>query len=62
MNIDCRYDAAQSSNDGKGRGWAFEPVAEPVFSIIRVLEVLFRPSSLVSLGLLALCVFMMVRF
>jgi len=53
-------DAAQSTDQSGGRGYNFRPYAEPVFSIIRVLEILFRPASLISLGALALCVWLLV--
>ena len=44
------------------RGWSFDPYAEPTFSVIRVLEVLFRPATLIGLGALGLCVFLIVSF
>ena len=57
----ARMEDAQRSNAAKCRGWDLRP--EPprqAFSIIRVLEVLFRRSTLISLGALALCVVLLV--
>ena len=44
------------------RGWSFDPYAEPAFSVIRVLELLFRPATLASLAILGLCVMLLVVF
>ncbi len=59
MTRDARMEAAQSTCQSR-RGYDFRPYAEPVFSIIRVLEILFRPASLISLGALGLCVWLLV--
>ena len=60
--IDARYTAARQTDQSGGRGWSFDPYAEPAFSVIRVLELLFRPSSLASLAILGLCVALLVAF
>lgn len=60
MRYDARYESARATCQSR-RGWDFPPEpAEPAFSIIRVLEVLFRPATMISLGALALCVVLLV--
>lgn len=62
MSTDARYDAAAATNQSN-RGWVFTP--EPprqALSFIRVLEVMFRPATLISLAALGLCVFLLVTF
>jgi hypothetical protein len=52
----ARMEDAQRSNQSK-RGWDLRPEPSPApITIIRVLEVLFRPASLISLLALAACV------
>lgn len=60
MSIPMMEDS-QRSNAAKCRGWVFTP--EPprqAITLIDVLRVLFRPASLASLAILALCVFLLV--
>jgi len=59
----ARMEDAQRSNDAKCRGWDLRP--EPprqAFSIIRVLEVLFRPATMIGFLALAVSVFLLVRY
>lgn len=62
MTRDPRYDAAAATCQSQ-RGWNFppEPARRPI-TLIDVLRVLFRPATLASLAILALCVFLIVRF
>lgn len=59
--IDARYTAARQTDQSGNRGWNFppEPARRPI-TVIDVLRVLFRPATLTSLAILALCVFLLV--
>ncbi len=58
----ARMEDAQRSCQSQ-RGWNFppEPARRPI-TFIDVLRVLFRPATLASMAILALCVFLIVRF
>lgn len=61
--VDHRRAAAMETNHGKGRGWdLFVGIVDTAPWYVRALEVLFRPSSLVSFGLLAGSIFLLVNF
>jgi hypothetical protein len=53
MSNDPRYDAARMTDQSNGRGWNFDPAP---FTAIDVVGVLLKPSTLISLTVLAVCV------
>lgn len=63
-HTDHRMEAAQRSNQGKGRGYGFfpdDPMRDtPIW--MRAIEVLARPSSIFSLSLLGLCVWLLINY
>lgn len=58
------YIAAQRTNQGRGRGYGFfmDEVVNQSPLWIRAIEILCRPSSVFSLSLLGLCVWLLVKF
>lgn len=61
--VDHRRAAAMETNQAKGRGWdLFVGIVDTAPWYVRALEVLFRPSSLISFGLLAGSIFLLVNF
>lgn len=61
---DHRMDAAIRTGDrnARYRGWNFDPAVEQSPLWIRAIEILCRPSSVFSLSLLGLCVWLLVKF
>jgi len=53
MSNDPRYDAARMTDQSNGRGWNFDPAP---FTAIDVVGVLLKPSTLISLTVLGVCV------
>jgi len=54
MTNDPRYDAARMTDQSNGRGWDFSD--KPLFTAIDVVGVLLKPSTLISLTVLGVCV------
>lgn len=57
------YIAAQRTNQGQGRGYGFfmESIVDRSPLWIRTMELLFRPSTIFSLSLLGLSVWLLIR-
>ena len=59
MSNDPRYDAARMTDQSNGRGWDFDPAP---FTAIDVVGVLLKPSTLISLTVLGVCVWALCGF
>lgn len=60
---DHRRAAAMETNQAKGRGWdLFVGIVDTAPWYVRALELMFRPSTLVSLSLFAGSVWLLVSF
>ena len=59
MSNDPRYDAARMTDQSNGRGWNFNP--SPV-TAIDVVGILLKPSTLISLTVLGVCVWALCGF
>jgi hypothetical protein len=59
MSNDPRYDAARMTDQSGQRGWDFRPAP---FTAIDVVGVLLKPSTLISLTVLAVCVWALCGF
>lgn len=61
-HTDHRMEAARRTNQSNGRGWNFDPAVDAAPLWIRTIELLFRPSTIFSLSLLSLMVWLLINY